>query len=391
MAARLTDAQKATRALEKDAKTAAKKADRKAASDAKKTEKKAIKVAKKPTAKAEKTAARARVSDARKERKIVKAEIRTGEKTARKTHRDGNKGCRAKRKDAQAPHKDAIAKSRIDYDSCRRAVEGRTVGIVSDLVPYERRLVELNGMIPPPVPNRHAAVRTEQWGERVGAARAEVLARHPELAAFVDEQLGPLAKYGSKDSRAVRDRIDRPVNGRPAMRLEELLMQRAHEGGFSPTSGMRPGSDMQAGMAEAISRTTREMMEAGDPSSRRRRGAVDEILTQAGVSSTTVPSGHLPSSAFRFPLSAAPGAPIFPGGEADGALFAGPSLGSIVDQVLAAAEAAPPSAVRSSRRGAPVARRTREPRARGKGGSDRAPRTKASPGSKPRPKTKARP
>src|SRR6185369_6776701 len=127
----------------------------------------------------------------------------------------------------------------------RRAVEGDTVKIITELAPLEQEISALNSQIPAPVPNAAARRRQEQWNERLDAAKADVIAAHPELATHLDRFLDPLHNYGSKAAKELRDKIDRPVMGRPRMSLAEAVTKAAHDEGWSPTSGLTRAPELQ--------------------------------------------------------------------------------------------------------------------------------------------------
>ena len=122
------------------------------------------------------------------------------------------------------PHRDALAKHRIDYGACLGAVGERTLDIIHDsrLEPLEAEIATLRAHIPPTKASLRARENQERWQERMEAAQVEVLARHPELDEHVRKFLAPLARFTSPRSRALRENVDQIVQGRPVSSIAEV-------------------------------------------------------------------------------------------------------------------------------------------------------------------------
>jgi hypothetical protein len=355
--------------------------------EAKRAKDKTAREQKKDDAKTE----RDKTADARKERRFKTQEKRQGEKRVRETVSTGNKECRTKRREEDTPHREALAKNKIDFDACRNVVAGSASRIFfEEVAPLGPVIARLDRMIPSPVPNPRARHNQELWTERLDQARADILHQHPELAANLEQLLGPVGKFGSRHARELRATTDRLIGGRPAMTIAELVAQRAHDAGFTPGSGLAGGApSFQRAAESAAARSVRTLMEAGPPPS------LQEILARVGPSSAAAPSQVTPSAlAFPPPSGSAsttwaPGSGVAAGWSPASGLP--PERGSTVEELIAAATSSR-RATPASRRATPASRPARRARAaraaRGKGPRDREPRTKASPGSEPRPPEK---
>jgi hypothetical protein len=318
-------------------------------------------------ARTDRAANRKTVARARGERRVVRQEIRTGERRARQNFREGNRACRTERQRRDAPHRDALRRSRDEFGTCRRGVERRTVEIITGLGPFEEQLRKLEAIIPAPLPNARVRHNQELWSQRLEGARHNLSAQHPELAPFFDTLLGPVGKFNSSAARALRAHTDRLVRGRPAMSIEEYVAQKAHEMGHTPESGIAGAPSLvrmaESQAARSVERMMREHAATGTP-----------VTAQEIVQSVRAASSGGPSSAGYVPSRVTPSMTAFP--MSTGYPRSSPGLPS--HEIIASVQSHGPRSVRapSSRRGAASAR--------GSGPQSRAPTTQASPGSSPR-------
>ncbi len=313
-----------------------------------------------------KSGRRAQDAANRRERKTVARTVREGTRAAKKSYRAGNKGCRDTRKAANEPHRKAIAQNKVDFEGCRARVADLTLPQLERLGPSYERLSQLDRILPAPVP-RGPSLNAVRYGEQVERAVGDILQSHPELSPFFQGRsgIGEIGRYGTREARDLRKSLGVTQANDPRIgdRIAEILLQEAHEIGWSPQSGLHGAPSLQLMAQERADESVRRMMAAGPPSPLSAGLAMltDPLAMAMGEPRSSVAPSLVTSSMMRFPGTVSTGS-------------------ATLDAHLAASGRPAPS----SRAGAPSRRPTSgrgATSARGQGPVSRAPPTQVSPSS----------
>ena len=254
---------------------------------------------------------RKRIAMLRKDRVLTRRTIREGERQVRQTFQSGNRTCSSRRREA-------LGGVQREYSACRKGVEARAIRLMMPMAEEEAQLRRLDAQIPPPVRDPRARQHQEQWEQRLGQEKTNLLARHPELARYADEAFAHIAKAQGKAARALRKQTDQLIQGRPAQSIAEYFEHYAGE----------HAADIAAQDAAAISRDTRAMIAQHER----------ELARGASARPSTInlilgPASGAPTS-LRFRPESGPSSAIEPSRYEPGAMEFPPRSGSVVESIL---------------------------------------------------------